>query len=128
MSDFIYTNTTKLNSNTEQDKFYGIISNYDFVDQDNNPRISKENDERVLAKVKYKINGHAKFLVKLDNAKKLFNPTSPLSENRKNQLLEQYSVDSSNFREVSKKVFDYYITFLRTSNPSWIHNAEREDF
>lgn len=128
MSDFIHTNTTKLTANTEEDKFYGIISNYDFVDNDNNPRISNEDDNRVLAKIKYKLNGHAKFLVKLDNAKRLFNPTSPLSENRKNQLLEQYSVDSSNFREVSKKVFDYYITFLRTSNPSWIHNAEREDF
>lgn len=128
MSNFIHSSKTKPSSNVEQDKFYGIISDYDFVDKENNPRINEEDDNRVLAKIKYKVNGQAKFLIKLDNSKRLFNPASPLPENKRNQLLEQYSIDSSNFKEVSKKVFDYYVTFLRTSNPSWIHNAEREDF
>lgn len=128
MSNFIHSSKTKPSSNVEKDKFYGIISDYDFVDKENNPRINEEDDNRVLAKIKYKVNGQAKFLIKLDNSKRLFNPASPLPENKRNQLLEQYSIDSSNFKEVSKKVFDYYVTFLRTSNPSWIHNAEREDF
>jgi hypothetical protein len=128
MSDsFIYTpskNTTSKND----DKFYGIIQDYDFVDKENNPRINLEKDPRVLAKIKYKADGKEKFLIRIDNSKKLFNPSLPLSENKRDKLLEQYGADSSCFKEVSQRVFDYYVTFLRTANQSWIHNAEREDF
>lgn len=111
-----------------EDQFYSTIQDYDFIDQDNNPRISSESDNRVLAKIKYKSNNKEKYLIKIDNNKKLYNPMSPLSENRENQLLNQYMESSNTFMEVSKKVFDYYLTFLRTSNPSWIHNAEREAY
>lgn len=128
MSENFIFNPLKSSGPNEQDKFYGVIQDYDFVDKENNPRISSEKDNRVLAKIKYKQNGKEKFLIKIDNSKKLFNPALPLSENKKDKLLDQYGADSSSFKEVSKKVFEYYITFLRTSNQSWIHNAEREDF
>jgi hypothetical protein len=36
--------------------------------------------------------------------------------------------NSDSFKEVSRKVFDFYLSFLRTSNISWINHAEREDF
>jgi hypothetical protein len=128
MNDIFIHNQSSSSKTKQEDKFYGIIQNYDFIDKDNNPRINSEQDLRVLAKIKVKNNGQEKFLIKLDNNKKLYNPSSPLPENKKNRLLEQYGADSVPFKEVSKKVFEYYMTFLRTSNPSWIHNAEREDF
>ncbi len=128
MSDnFIYT-PSKNTISKNDDKFYGIIQDYDFVDKENNPRINLEKDPRVLAKIKYKADGKEKFLIRIDNSKKLFNPSLPLSENKRDKLLEQYGADSSCFKEVSQRVFDYYVTFLRTANQSWIHNAEREDF
>jgi hypothetical protein len=128
MSDsFIYTPSKNTTSKSD-DKFYGIIQDYDFVDKENNPRINLEKDPRVLAKIKYKADGKEKFLIRIDNSKKLFNPSLPLSENKRDKLLEQYGADSSCFKEVSQRVFDYYVTFLRTANQSWIHNAEREDF
>jgi hypothetical protein len=128
-NNFIYNPNIQLSKKIEStDCFYGIISDYDFVDTDNNPRINKEIDTRVLAKIKYRDNGNKKYLIKIDNNKKLFNPSSPLSENKKNYLLDQYEADKSNFKEVSERVFSNYLKFLKTSNPSWILNAEREDF
>ena len=125
---FIYSQVNNTLKANKEDKFYGIIQDYDFVDKENNPRIKIEKDSRVLAKIKYKADGKEKFLIRIDNSKKLFNPSLPLSENKRDKLLEQYGADSSCFKEVSQRVFDYYVTFLRTANQSWIHNAEREDF
>lgn len=128
MNNYIYSNPSKQTKGSEKDKYYSIIQDYDFMDDDNNPRVESESDKRVLAKTKYKPNGQPKYLIRIDNYKKLYNPSSPLSENKQNKLLDQYKADASAFKEVSQKVFDYYLTFLKTSNPSWIHNAEREDF
>ena len=122
---FIY-NPIQKSAEKQNDKFYGAIQDYDFIDSDNNPRINTESDKRVLAKIKYRTNNKEKYLIKIDNTKKMFNPLSPLSENKNNKLLDQYAANSDTFTEVSRKAFDYYLTFLRTSNPSWIHNAERE--
>lgn len=127
-NNFIYSDPNKPSNTDNIDMYYGLIEDYDFIDSDNNPRIKVENDSRVLAKIKFRANGTQKFLVKIDNAKKLYNPSSQLSENKQRTLLDQYSGSQNNFKEVSQKVFDLYITFLRTSNPLWINNAEREAF
>lgn len=127
-NNFIYSDPNKPSNIDNIDMYYGLIEDYDFIDSDNNPRIKVENDSRVLAKIKFRANGTQKFLVKIDNAKKLYNPSSQLSENKQRTLLDQYSGSQNNFKEVSQKVFDLYITFLRTSNPLWINNAEREAF
>jgi len=116
MNDTFIHNQSINPKTNQENKFYGIIQDYDFMDKENNPRINSEKDSRVLAKIKIKNGGQEKFLIKLDNNKKLYNPSSPLPENKKNRLLEQYGADAVPFKEVSKKVFEYYMTFLRTSN------------
>jgi hypothetical protein len=107
--------------------YYGSIKNYDFVDEDNNPRIKEEQDSRVLAKIKTKDDGSKKYLIRLDNLKKLYDPTLDMSENKSTNL---FDIDGAEipFKEVNKKTFNLYLSFLRTMNTSWIRNAEREDF
>jgi hypothetical protein len=111
---------------SEINNYYSTINSYDFIDEENNPRIKKENDQRVLAKAKSRPDSTVKYLIKLDNMKNLYNPLLPLSENKQSTLYEDKAYIP--FKEVSKPVFDMYITFLRTLNPVWIRNAEREGF
>lgn len=123
-SDFIFTQHA---NNTEQiDKFFGLLEDKDFIDSENNPRIETDNN-KVLAKIKYKPNGMPKYLVRIDESKKLFNPTLDLPETKNIKSLHSINALSLSFKEVNKKTFDLYLMFLRTSNSSWILNAERED-
>jgi hypothetical protein len=110
----------------EDDRFYGTIKEYDFIDKENNPRIKSEDDSRIMAKAKYRKNNSVKYLIRIDNIKHFYNPLSPLAENSKNNIF----IDETEikFKEVSRSVFDMYITFLRTLNAAWIRNAEREEF
>jgi hypothetical protein len=118
MSDnFIYT-VSKNSKTNKEDKFYGIIQDYDFVDKENNPRINIEKDPRVLAKIKYKADGKEKFLIRIDNSKKLFNPSLPLSENKRDKLLEQYGADSSCFKEVSQSNWSNICSVSPSTNMS----------
>lgn len=124
VESFIYqkdTGETVKNSH----KFYGTIKDYDFIDDGNNPRINEENDNRVMAKIKVKSSGSCKYLIRLDNLKKIYDPTLDMSENKDNNLFKENNI---NFKEVNKKTFDFYLSFLKTMNSSWIRNAEREDF
>lgn len=126
MESFIHQHKNKAESSLES-VYYGSIKNYDFIDEDNNPRLNKEEDNRVLAKIKTKDNGSQKYLIRLDNLKKIYDPTLDMSENKSTNL---FDIDGAEipFKEVNKKVFGLYLSFLRTMNTSWIRNAEREDF
>lgn len=125
---FIHKHDTNQASADIEDKFYGTIKNYDFIDQNNNPRVNNENDTRIMAKIKLRQDKTHKYLVRLNNIKQFYNPTTPLPENQKNVLLRQEGGDIIQFKEISKSSFDMYVTFLRTMNPMWIRNAEREGF
>lgn len=125
---FIHTSVENKEKTKENNKFFTTKIDCDFHDEENNPRVNNEEDERVLAKIKRKQDNTYKYLVKIDNNKNLFNPKTDLSDNKRNNLSDQYFSQSSSFKEVSKKVFDYYLTFLRTSNILWLNTAQREDF
>lgn len=128
VESFIHTNLKKEEKITENNKFFTIKLDCDFYDEDNNPRLNNEEDTRVFAKIKRKQDNTHKYLVKIDNNKNLFNPKTDLSDNKRNNLSDQYFSQSNSFKEVSKKVFDHYLTFLRTSNILWLNAAQREDF
>lgn len=127
MESFIHEHKNSKNT-TESNFYYGSIKAYDFIDADNNPRISDEQDSRILAKIKTKNNGLPKYLIRINNFKKIYDPNIDMSENKISENLFQDDNTSVNFKEVNKKTFDLYLSFLRTMNISWIRNAEREDF
>lgn len=127
IESFIHNQPNKKRK-TKDNQYYSQIGFQDFVDEDNNPRIVEENNEKVLAKVKVKDNGQNKYLIRLDYNKKLFNPSLQNETKGKNKPIDLFIPNSDSFKEVSKKVFDFYLSFLRTSNTAWIDHAEREDF
>jgi hypothetical protein len=126
--NFLHTSIKDKEEILENSKFFTTKIDCDFFDEENNPRLNKEEDKKVLAKLKYRQDNTYKYLIKIDNNKKLFNPKTDLSDNKRNNLSNQYFSQSSSFKEVSKKAFDYYLTFLRTSNILWLNSAQREDF
>lgn len=125
--DFIYKPDNIKNDISNKDAFFCLLQDKDFADENNNPRSNIEDSHKVLAKIKYKANGLPKYLIRIDATKKLLNPMLDMPEIRNIKLLHSISGQSLQFKEVNKKTFDFYLLFLKTNNPSWIFNAERED-
>ncbi len=113
----------QISSNTE---LYTLIDHQDFIDSDNNPRAKNDNDQ-VLAKKIIRDDGSIKYMVKRDGSGKLYNPISIYGQNvsRSTTFLDKTCKDFK-FRTVNMKIFEYYISFLKTKNLSWLYNAERE--
>lgn len=125
MSDYIYQ--PKQNTHdipVPQDEFYTITGTEDYKDKGNNPR-TLNNNEKVLAKKVYRSDGSAKQYIKININGNIFNPLSLYGDKTSN-FLDSVCKSGSKFREVNQKVFDMYISFLKTKNISWLHNAERE--
>jgi hypothetical protein len=122
--DFIFSRNQ--NSNTYSELFYTIINDNDFLDDDNNPRRYKD-DNKVYAK-KIITNKSTKFLVKIDNSNKLYNPLSSVSSIRSTKIPQSIALPENKFKQVSENVFSMYIHFLRSKNEAWLNNAERENF
>lgn len=117
--DFIF----RLKNNNEEEtttESYTFIGYEDFIDTDNYPRVTDENDNRTLAKKRIRQNGSTRYSIKLDSStRKLFNP-----------ILYDINAKLENtkpvFKSVNHKTFNLYINFLKTKNQSWLLNAERE--
>lgn len=107
-------------------QYYTLVGQEDFIDDENNPRIEKDSDDRVLAKKTSQ--NKLKYLIKIDNAGKFYNPLSPISSIKPIKILQTISVSDSRFKEVNRTVFNMYLNFLRSKNIAWINNAEREVF
>ena len=125
--EFIFNplqDTTK--TTTEQtDKFYGFIDCCDYIDNENYPRTKTENTN-TLAKITYKKNGSIKYSIKITKNGKMHNPTLDYDNKKDNNFLDRICRSNDSFKEVSYKVFNMYINFLKTKNVAWINNAERE--
>lgn len=124
-NNFIFSQNDS-NKSTQSNQYYTLVGQEDFIDDENNPRIEKDSDERVFAKKTEK--NKLKYLIKIDNAGKFYNPLSPISSIKPIKILQTISVPDSRFKEVNKTVFNMYLNFLRSKNIAWINNAEREVF
>jgi hypothetical protein len=125
---FIFRQSKKNTKKTESEsvELYTLMDNHDYTDEASNPR-SKVDNDKVLAKKFLREDGTTKFMVKRDGSGKLFNPLSIYGDNqsRASNFLDKTCKDFK-FRTVNMKIFDYYVSFLRTKNLSWLYNAERE--
>jgi hypothetical protein len=128
-NDFIFNAVNSYSSGlkTEKtDQFYSIIGSEDYLDENNCPAIKLENDTRVLAKKTLRKDGSIKYSIKLTNGGKMQNPLSIYGTKKDNNFLDRKCRSNNSFKEVSYKVFDLYMNFLKTKNTAWLHNAERE--
>ena len=104
----------------KEDKFYTVFGMQDFIDSDGNTRQNRET-KNTFAK---SINGQHLIKIGLDN--RVYNPIGLFSEGRPNKVLAKIGKNEFNFKRVNSKVFDLYISFLRTKNIAWLNNANRE--
>ena len=67
-----------------------------------------------------------KYVIKLSNNGKLYNPISVLGEEKTFTFLDKICRSNNRFKTVNEKAFNWYIQFLRSKNLAWFYNAERE--
>jgi hypothetical protein len=68
-----------------------------------------------------------RYLIKADHLGKLYNPLGMYTEGRPhNKQLKHAGKEDYSYSEVNHKVFMFYLSFLKTKNQAYLHNAERE--
>ena len=82
-----------------------------------------EDDSKAYAK-EVRLDTKTVYYIKQNKNGRLYNPNGIYSERQQQKQL-RYG-PNWNFREVPKKVFEYYTKFLETKNEAWLSHAERE--
>ena len=115
-----YRDTT--NHNTV---LYTIRGRHDFVDQDGRFQVNfepVEKDKNIT--YVHAIRRNSRYLVKLGENGRLFNPYGPFSEGMETK--QRVGRPTWKFINTTKANFDQYVTFLKTKNEVFLKNAERE--
>jgi hypothetical protein len=117
----------ELTKTNTANKFYTMSGQEDYLDQELNPRLKKDNDKTVAKALSRADSSSYKYLIKIGAYGKIYNPISIYDPDAKQpKFMTRVRKSEWEFKEVSPKVFDHYINFLRTKNMSWFNNAERE--
>jgi hypothetical protein len=121
---FVLDNKKKEKEQSDnQELFYTILGQHDFIDSLNNPRLNNENF--ALAK-KITNNNVSKYYVKIGAYGRLFNPMGMFSEGKNEKFLSKIGRKEYEFKQVNNRIFDMYLSFLSSKNIAWLNNAERE--
>jgi hypothetical protein len=127
MDNFIFEAKPNMEEiNNSRNEFYCVAGSEEFLDDQLNPRVKKEEDSRVLAKKIYRDDGTYRLSIKLSNTGKIYNPLSIFGLENKSTFLDRVCRSNNRFKEVNMKAFSFYLNFLRTKNVAWLNNAERE--
>lgn len=113
------------NVETREFTYYTILGDHDRFDKDNNPVLVRESDKALAKKVI--VNNKTKYYIKVGAHGKIYNPIGMFSEGHANRFMSQSGKRAWEFREVNSKVFDMYLSFLKTKNIAWLNNAQREN-
>lgn len=81
-----------------------------------------DDDDKCMARVDY--TNPAKYYIKVNSQGHPYNPIGMYEEGTLNKDLKFKK--QWQFREVNKKVFNFYLNFLKTKNKAWINNCSRE--
>jgi hypothetical protein len=122
-TDSIYKNK-KDPTETSKAEFFTVLGEEEFLADDYPQR--KQEDNQVYAKKIQKRDGMYKYVIKLSNNGKLYNPISVLGEEKTFTFLDKICRSNNRFKTVNEKAFNWYIQFLRSKNLAWFYNAERE--
>lgn len=108
-------------------ELFTLIGMEDFVDESSLARIKDElSQDKIFAKKIIRKNGSNKYMIRLANNAKLYNPLSIYNKEKINVFLDNVCRSDKKFKEVNEKTFNWYIKFLNSKNISWLNNAERE--
>jgi len=104
--------------------YYTLFGNHSDIDHEGNPTLRTDSN-KVFAK-KMIDNDNIKYFIKVGIYGRIYNPIGLYSEGRHTKFLTKTGKKEYEFKQVSKKIFDMYLNFLRSKNIAWLHNAERE--
>lgn len=116
----VQTKTTKNNKNV----YYTIFGKHKKLTKEGFPTIDKDGDS-TYAKSINGANG-VRYFVKVGTYGKIFNPIGLYSEGMDNKFLSRIGKKAWDYKEVNSKVFNMYLSFLKTKNVAWLNNAQRE--
>jgi hypothetical protein len=126
--DFLVNNTQP------EIKYYTTHQYHEFIDNEESYRLHKNGnkvfakavDERLTRDIRSNI-VQTKYYVRGINGKKLFDPFPKYSiSDNKSSFIDKVCKDDHNFLEVTKSIFDKYITFLNTESRQYFTTAQRE--
>lgn len=107
-------------------KYYTVIGQHDFMDDDKHPMLDTADDNKLMAeKITYN-DGREAFCVRVGTYGKLYNPIGMYSEGRLKKYMAKFGKKEWTMKKVNPKVFEFYVSFLKTKNLAWFNNAERE--
>lgn len=124
--DFIFSKAKNTITKEPTVEYYTVSGNEDFFDNDQLPRLKTDND-MVYAKKTIRDDNTIRYSIRLSLSNKLYDPTSSLGLDKTRSFLDSTVRNENRFKNVSPKVFELYVNFLKTKNVSWLHNAQRED-
>ena len=109
-----------------ESKYYTVIGQHDFMDDDKHPMLDTADDNKLMAeKITYN-DGREAFYVRVGTYGKLYNPIGMHSEGRLKKYMAKFGKKEWTMKKVNPKVFEFYVSFLKTKNLAWFNNAERE--
>jgi len=103
---------------------FTVLGDQTYFDSKDRPRTDDE--DKALAKSVVINNKPPKFYIKIGTYGKIYNPIGLYTEGHSQKFLAKIGKKQFEYKEVNQKVFDMYITFLKTKNLAWLNNAERE--
>lgn len=103
---------------------FTVLGDQTYFDSKDRPRIDDE--DKALAKSVIINNKPPKFYIKTGTYGKIYNPIGLYTEGHSQKFLAKIGKKQFDYKEVNQRVFDMYITFLKTKNLAWLNNAERE--
>lgn len=121
--DQFIVNKTKDNESATKQKegmYYTAVGDQDYIDDEGNTRQNEEHDN-TFAKT---IDG--KFFIKVGLDNRAHNPIGLFSEGQHNKVLSKIGKNEFNYKKVNQRVFELYLSFLRTKNIAWLNNTNRE--
>lgn len=126
MDDFIFSGAKNTTVQSPTVEYYTVSGLQEFFDDNQMPRVNTDGDN-VYAKKTIRDDGTIRYCVRLALNSKLCDPTAQTGENNSRSFLDNTVRGDNRFKNVSPKVFELYISFLKTKNNSWLLNAQRED-
>lgn len=117
---FVVDKNKKPEVNKTESVYYTAVGNQDYIDDDGNTRHTKEQDD-TFAKM---VNG--KFFIKVGLDNRAYNPIGLFSEGQHNKILSKIGKNEFIYKKVNQRVFELYLSFLRTKNIAWLNNTNRE--
>jgi hypothetical protein len=100
------------------------LGDHEHLDKNGHPVTSNEKDN-TCAKFKNS-DDRPRFFIKVGLHGKIYNPIGMYSEGTAGKFLSRIGKQAWQYKEVNQKVFNMYLSFLKTKNIAWLNNAQRE--